>query len=237
MSKAELDFTHRAHLSEWMDEPCTYEDFRACLHDLQQVNTVTLARRATLHWLRQVPRTGETLHIVDVGCGGGDTLRHIELAARRWKLPVRLTGIDLNPYAARAAKEFTPAGSAIEWVTGDAFSYVAAPVDVVISSLFTHHLPDAEIVQFLRWMTDTARIGWFVNDLSRAAMPYYAFTVLSKAARWHRFVQHDGPVSIRRAFRTQDWLGYLRAAGLYAAGAVIQPVWPARLCVGWRRTG
>lgn len=236
MRKTELDFTHRAHLSEWMDEPCTYEDFRACLRDLQQSNTVTLARRATLRWLQKLPRQGTPLHVVDVGCGGGDTLRHIERVARHWEMPVRLTGIDLNPYAARAAKEFTPAGSAIEWVTGDAFSYRGdTPVDVVISSLFTHHLPDTEIVQFLRWMTDTARVGWFINDLSRAAMPYYAFSILAQVARWHRFVRHDGPVSIRRAFRTADWQTYLEAAELRSAGVIVEPVWPARLCVGWRR--
>lgn len=235
MSKTELDFAHRAHLSEWMDEPCSYDDFRMCLHDLQRVNTLTFARRATLRWLRGLPRQALPLHVIDVGCGGGDTLRHIERAARQWKLPVRLTGIDLNPYAARAAREFTPASSSIEWVTGDAFSYRAEPVDVVISSLFTHHLPDAEIVQFLRWMTDTARVGWFVNDLHRDAMPYYTFTVLARLARWHRFVQHDGPVSIRRAFRTTDWQGYLHQAGLDAIGAMIEPVRPARLCVGWLR--
>ena len=236
MPPTELDFEHRAHLSEWMDEPCTYEDFRDCLRDLQQVNTLTFARRGTMQWLQQLPRGSGPLHIVDVGCGGGDTLRHIERAAKQWSMPVRLTGIDLNPYAARAATEFTPAGSAIHRVTGDAFSYQPeAPVDVVISSLFTHHLPDAEIVHFLNWMTETARVGWFVNDLYRARMPYRAFAALSKVARWHRFVQHDGPVSIRRAFREGDWQAYLQAAGLEGIGAEIQPVWPARLCVSWLR--
>ena len=233
---AELDFEHRAHLDEWMDQPCSYQDFRQCLRDLARVNTVTLARRPTLRWLRQVPRGGAPLHIVDVGCGGGDTLRHIEQQARRWGVPVRLTGIDLNPYAARAAREFTPALSAIEWVTGDAFSYVPeVPVDVVISSLFTHHLPVAEIVRFLRWMSATARIGWFINDLHRQRKPYFAFTALAWAARWHRFVQHDGPVSIRRSFREADWRAYLQEAGLGDAGVRVTAVWPARLCVSWLR--
>lgn len=221
-----------------MDEPCSYEDFRDCLRDLQRVNTVTLARRATLQWLRQLPRGSAPLHIVDVGCGGGDTLRHIERAAKRWDVTVRLTGIDLNPHAARAAREFTPPGSAITWVTGDAFSYQPnVPTDVVLSSLFTHHLPDAEIVRFLSWMTETARVGWFINDLHREAMPYRAFGMLARLMRWHRFVQHDGPVSIRRAFRPADWQRYLGEAGLGSIGAAVQPVWPARLCVSWLRAG
>ncbi len=236
MPRTDLDFQHRAYLDEWMDEPCSYEDFRDCLRDLQQVNTVTFARRATLQWLRQLPRGKNPLHIVDVGCGGGDALRHIEQAAKQWDLSVRLTGIDLNPHAAHAAREFTPTGSSIEWVTGDAFSHrPGVAVDAVISSLFTHHLPNAEIVHFLQWMTETARVGWFINDLHRDRMPYYAFAALARVARWHRFVQHDGPVSIRRAFRAADWHAYLRLAGLADAGIAVEPVWPARLCVSWLR--
>ncbi len=236
MSVAELDFEHRVHLQEWMDEPCTYDDFRECLHDLAQVNTVTFARRPTLQWLRRLPRTCAPLHIVDVGCGGGDTLRHIEGHARRWRLPVRLTGIDLNPYAARAAREFTPKSSAIEWVTGDAFSYAPdVPVDAVISSLFTHHLPNEEIVRFLQWMTATARVGWLINDLHRERLPYLAFSALARVARWHRFVQHDGPVSIRRSFREADWRAYLQEAGLARSGVQVEAMWPARLCVSWMR--
>ena len=163
MPSAELDFTHRAHLSEWMDEPCSYADFRDCLRSLAQVNAVTLAYRPTLQWLRGFPPT-LPLHIVDVGCGGGDMLRHIERWAKREMRQVRLTGVDLNPYAARAAREITPASSRIVWLTGDAFSAtLPAPADVVISSLFTHHLEEAEIVKFLRWMEENLRAGMVLS--------------------------------------------------------------------------
>src|SRR4051812_8860068 len=119
-----MSFTSRAYLSEWMDEPCSYEDFRACLADLEQVNRLTFAYRPTLDWLRSaIVQEKRPIHIVDVGCGGGDMLRMVERWAGRRRLDVRLTGIDLNPYAARAAAERTPAGSKIAWVTGDAFSY------------------------------------------------------------------------------------------------------------------
>ncbi len=48
-----LDFTTRANLREWMDEPCTYEDFRACLLSLRRSNRLTLNYRPTLLWLQQ----------------------------------------------------------------------------------------------------------------------------------------------------------------------------------------
>lgn len=229
---AELDFEHRAHLSEWMDEPCSYEDFRACLRDLAQVNVLTFAHRPTLKWLEQFADAKRTLHIVDVGCGGGDMLRAIERWAADEGVAVRLTGIDLNPYAAQAAHEFTSSTSRIEWVTGDAFSWqTPVPIDIVISSLFTHHLPHAEIVHFLQWMESTAQLGWFINDLYRAHTPYRAFTALAWAMRWHRFVRHDGPVSIRRAFREDDWQGYLAQAEIAPNAVEITGYWPARLCV------
>src|SRR5580698_630397 len=148
-----IDFSRRAYLSEWMDEPCSYEDFHACLRDLEQSNRIVQTYPPTLRWLRQFAgaKNSSPLHIVDVGSGGGDMLRRIAAWARKNQVAVKLTGIDLNPYAARAAREKESSG--IEWVTGDAFSYAPeTPIDVVISSLFMHHLPDEEIVRFVAWM-------------------------------------------------------------------------------------
>ena len=227
-----LDFTHRADLSEWMDEPCSYAEFRSCLISLRFSNRLTFNYRPTLQWLRQFRGRTEPLHIVDVGSGGGDMLRCIERWAARGGVAVELTGIDLNPYAARAAKEFSKGRSKIRWLTGDAFSVqLHRPPDIILSSLFTHHLPDVEIVRFLQWMEKTAYLGWFVNDLYRDRTPYVAYRLLSSALRLHSFVRHDGPVSIRRAFRVADWHTLLLAAGMAPGIARVYPVRPARLCV------
>lgn len=238
--KSAVDFSTRAELSEWMDQPCTYEEFRACLHDLAIVNRLTLAYRPTRIWLEGLvsrldrpASENRPLHIVDVGCGQGDMLRYIARWARRASVPVRLCGIDLNPYAARAASTIDPEGVSIEWITSDAFSFSPpSGIDVVISSLFTHHLSDDEIVRFLRWMEGEARYGWFINDLHRAVLPYQLFGLLAWAARWHPFVQHDGPISFRRSFREQDWNRYLAQAGIDPSTVSIEEFRPARLCVG-----
>ena len=216
-----------------MDEPCVYEDFRQCLIDLRQVNRLTFSYRPTLDFLDRListTKTPEPLRVVDVGSGGGDMLRHVELWAKRRGVAITLTGIDLNPYAARAAREFMEPDSRIVWITGDAYIY-AEPVDVVLSSLFTHHLEEDEIVRFLAWSEATARRGWFVNDLCREAAPYTLFGLVAKGMRWHRFVQHDGPVSFRRSFREEDWQRMIAMAGI-APGAVRLARWtPGRLCV------
>jgi len=225
-----------------MDGPCSYDELRDCLRDIAKVNRLTFAGRPTIDWLARVTeRRGSDapgphlaldlgrLRIVDVGCGYGDTLRRIERWAGERGLDVELMGVDLNPAAVRIAREATPAGSRIEWIAGDVYSCVAE-ADLAISSLLTHHLAEEEIVRFLEWMERTARVGWFVNDLHRQAVPYYVFRAVAAVAGWHPFVRHDGPVSIRRSFVREDWRRMCAAAGL---DAVTIAEWrPARLCVG-----
>jgi len=235
-SDSGVDFSRRAapsQLPEWMDEPCTYEDFRECLADLGQVNRLTLSYRPTLAFLESVvaAEPGRALRIVDVGSGGGDMLRRVERWAERRGVRVTLTGIDLNPYAARAARDLTPTTSGITWITGNAFGYTE-PIDVVLSSLFTHHLEEPEIVRFLEWTEAVARRAWFVNDLCREVTPYKLFGLLAKTMRWHRFVRHDGPVSFRRSFREDDWERMLSEAGISLTDVRLSRWTPGRLCVG-----
>jgi SAM-dependent methyltransferase len=220
-----------------MDGDCSYEDFRDCLLSLEQVNRWLLGYRPTLAWLERLPREPhKPLHIVDVGSGGGDLLRQIARWARKRGIAVRLTGIDLNPYAARAAAEFTPKEFGIAWITGDALLYrPEKPIDVVVSSLLTHHLENEEIVAFLRWMEATAQAGWFINDLERSERTSRMFGWMAAAVRWHPFVGHDGPVSFRRAFRKQDWMRLLAAAQLPQQAVAVEHWRPGRLCVGrWK---
>src|SRR5580658_5910214 len=110
-SSAEIDFRRRVSpqdLPELMDGDCSYEDFRGCLDNLEQVNRWLMGYRPTLAWLERLPRElRDPIHIVDVGSGGGDLLRQIAGWTRRRDIVVQLTGIDLNPYAARAAAEST----------------------------------------------------------------------------------------------------------------------------------
>lgn len=228
-----LEFRRRAHLSEWMDETRSYAEFSACLRDLVKVNRTVFAYRPTLKWLEQFAQAGNRpLHIVDVGCGAGDMLRRIESWAQRKNIQVRLTGLDRNPMAVQTAQELGGKNAAIEWIACEAFDYTASDgIDLVISSLLTHHLSDAEIVRFLQWMEHNAARGWFINDLNRGRGSYYGFKLLSRAMHWHRFVQHDGPVSIRRSFSESDWNRYISEAGLDADSVNIFKAWPGRLCV------
>ena len=239
-----VDFSRRAdpaHLLEWMDAPCPYEEFRDCVLDIGVSNRWTFEYLPTMHFLHRVLAarggSGQPLRVLDVGFGGGDSLRRIALWGWRRGIPLELTGVDLNPHAVRAARELSsgsdPRFAAIRWLEGDVYENSAAQeCDLILSSQMSHHMRDPEIIRFLRWMESTARVGWFVNDLYRSPLAYRSFIVFSRALRLHPFVQHDGPISIRRGFRPEDWKELLGEAGVPLSAVRISSLVPGRLCVG-----
>ncbi len=218
----------RAEGPELMDaddlDPAVYA---AVVADLARVNRVTLAARPTLAFLDRIATGAGSLRIIDIGFGDGDMLRRIERWAMKRRLPVELVGVDLNPRSEQAARAHTPPGSTIRWVTGD-YAQQGDGWDAAISSLVAHHMTDAELVAFLRWMQGNAR-AWFVNDLLRHGFAYRGYPVLATLARWHPIVRHDGRLSIARSLRPVEWPPLLAAAGV--ADARVFRAFPFRLCV------
>jgi hypothetical protein len=232
------DFSRREFaLREWMDGPTTFAAYRSAALDLEHVNRLTMGHVFAQEFLAQMLKrhkvTNEPLHGVDVGCGHGDGLRALGRWAAKKSVPLRLTGVDRNAYAARLARErdrreHVSAGT-IAWVTGDLFTVeLARPADVVISSLLAHHLSDDEIVRLLQWKAANARLGWMVCDLQRSERAAMWF---ARATRWMRLdamVQHDGPVSFRRALTVAEWRVLVEKAGV---NADVRDVGWGRVCV------
>ena len=226
-----IDLSARSDGPEILDgEDVGPQTFAEVMDDLASVSRLMLAHGPTIGFLHRATRglpRGSTIRILDVGCGEGDLLRRI----RRWSngrgLRARLTGVDLNPRSAVAARARTPPALAIDYVTGDVFDRTD-DVDLVVSSLFAHHLTDAEVVRFLRWMQRHATRGWFVNDLHRHAVAYHGFGIAARAAGWHRIVRRDGQTSVARGFRPHEWRALLARAEV-AARVRWTPMF--RLCV------
>ena len=238
-SRSWAERTRPRDLPELMDACTDRAMLAGCLRDLAWANRLTGSYRPTLQFLDRVLKrrtaSPEPLRLLDVGAGYGDMLRRIVRWAASRRLAAELTGIDLHPLTASIAAEATtkaglPAGS-IAWETGDCMERTAPAPDVIISSLVMHHLEEEEIVALLRWMEQTARLGWFINDLERQPTPARLWGVLATVMRWHPFLHHDGPVSFRRAFRAEDWSRLLDRAGIAAETVAIERAFPARLCV------
>jgi 2-polyprenyl-3-methyl-5-hydroxy-6-metoxy-1,4-benzoquinol methylase len=222
----------RSAEGELMDRAdISFAEFSRCLASLERINILTLAYRPTLRWLDGVLRTDDGLHILDAGSGGGDMLRRIARLARRRKKSVRLTGVDANPWSQRYA-EGRNEDAAIYYETRDALAASSGPPpDIVISSLFAHHLDDAELVRFLRWMHGAAGRGWFINDLHRHRLPWLVIRAATRLFSRNRLIRHDAAVSVARAFTADDWRRLLREAGITDPGVRVSWHFPFRYCV------
>ncbi|AIT07416.1 methyltransferase type 12 [Sphingomonas taxi] len=224
----------RAQAEELMDaDDLPAPVYAAVVADLARVNTVTLAARPTLAFLDRASAGAKTLKVLDVGFGDGDMLRRIARWADKRGIAAELVGIDLNPRSEAAARAHTPAGLPIAWRTGDYADCAGEGWDVVISSLVAHHMTQAQLVAFLRFMEAEAARGWLVNDLHRHRFAHAGFPLLATLARWHPIVRHDGRLSIARSYRPDEWPPLLAAAGI--ADARVFRAFPFRLCVERRR--
>src|SRR5690606_26306356 len=110
--------------------------------------------------------------LLDVGFGDGDMLRAIACWAQRRGMTAELIGIDLNARSCTAAERRTAGDAPIRYLTGDYAELGGAGFDCVVSSLVAHHMSEAELAAFLRFMEREAAAGWFVNDLHRHGFAY-----------------------------------------------------------------
>jgi 2-polyprenyl-3-methyl-5-hydroxy-6-metoxy-1,4-benzoquinol methylase len=234
------NFAHRSKKLELMDDAgIGYDAFCDCLHDLERVNVLSFGYRPTLKWFSHIYNWLKPAHplvIIDVGSGGGDTLRQLAKQAAHRKKSVTLTGVDLNPWSKQYADSVTPPRLNIHFATSDIFTF--NPVhnaDFVICSLFTHHLDDEAVVGFLKWLERHSRHGWFINDLHRHPVAYFLIKYLSRLFRFHYMVQNDGPISVARAFTKSDWIKYLQAANIPADQVTIRWFFPFRYCIERRQ--
>ncbi|RZL98507.1 MAG: methyltransferase type 12, partial [Sphingomonas sp.] len=131
-----MTLKQRAIAEELMDaDDLSAETYAAVVGDLAKVNSITMAPRPTLNFLRRATRGMTRFRLLDVGFGDGDMLRRIARWAARRGLETDLVGVDLNPRSALAATAHTPADLPIRYVTGDYADHAGAGWDFVVSSL------------------------------------------------------------------------------------------------------
>lgn len=232
----------RRRRPEIMDQPdlCPRRHAHA-LAGLGRINA--LSRTETTYWgtlCKLQARLGlPRLRILDVACGGGDVARRLWHRADRAGLDWRIAGCDLSPVAvenARAAAR--KAGTDIHYFTHDILS--DAPVsgawDVVICSLFLHHLDEEQAVAMLSKMMRIGESGpWLVliSDLERGLLAFLLTHVVCRLITTSDVVHTDGPRSVEAAFTPEEALALAGKAGMI--GATVRRVWPFRWLLSWSR--
>lgn len=171
----------------------------------------TLTRFAELS---QSWRPGQRIEVLEVACGGGDLARALINWGRRQGFDLRVTGLDLSPTALDCARRRDSVDPCLRFVRADLH---AAPCldhtfDYVTCSLFFHHLTDDQVVSTLQAFDRLARRGIVVNDLIRRRRHLIWSWLFTRP--FNEVLRHDGPLSVRRAFRVEELTPLVECAGL-----------------------
>ena len=178
------------------------EEFAVAYRELEFINK----RLGGVRAIRRFLPSGSRLLMLDVAAGACD----VSEALLR-NLPCTIVTLDLNVRGLKLADQSLP-------VVADALQlpFRDHTFDVVMSSLFFHHLTNEDCVRVLSQMWRIARQRILVNDLHRGAVPYFSIRVLTALFSKSRMVRHDGPVSVLRAFRPSELLDIANRAGVRA---------------------
>jgi 2-polyprenyl-3-methyl-5-hydroxy-6-metoxy-1,4-benzoquinol methylase len=234
-----LALAPRRHQAELMDQPGLDPALhRQALAGLERVNW--LSRSAEILWpeVRRLASVApeRKLRVLDIACGGGDVTIAIAARAAKAGLSITIEGCDNSP----TAIDFASQNAARSRLGNVSFFPLDAihdrwpdEYDVVMCSLFLHHLSDHNALALLSKMSSHARRLVLVNDLRRSRIGYVMAWVGCRLLSRSAIVHSDGPISVAAAFTCREARQLADKAGL--KGATVTPRWPQRLLLRWSR--
>ena len=236
MTRGAVGYLNRDLQPEVMDDPALEPGrHRRALRGLARLNLFSGSARILWPSIEALARR-ETrpLRVLDLASGAGDVPLGLWRRAVRSGLKLEILGVDVSLHAVRFARENAErAGAAIRFDRLDAFaSPLPADFDVVLSSLFLHHVTEDEAVLLLTRMRDAARRVVLVNDLLRSTRGLALAHVASRLLTSSDIVHCDAPQSVRASFTRPELLALARRAGM--DGARVSRHWPLRLLLTWR---
>jgi len=211
------DLSVRSTIPEEMDqEGVSTVDTERALSEISTINkwlggyTVILNALELIEW----PHRGIT--IMDLGSGGGDTLRAIATWAAKKKKTVRLIGVDRNPVMTRYAASCSQQFDNITYVTMSVFDadLLDIKADITMNSLFCHHFDNDELVQLIRVMRQIASHSVIINDIDRHWLAYYSIKMLTALFSKTYLVKYDAPLSVARSLTGAEWKNILQQSGI-----------------------
>ena len=227
----------RRRQPEVMDQPdLDPTRHREALRGLARLNAWSGSPRILWPEVRRLAReTGGRVTMLDVATGGGDVPVGLARLADRAGVDLDVEGCDRSATALDFARRTAAgAGLAIPFFERDALDgRPLGSYDVVACSLFLHHLDEDQALELLRRMAQAARRLVLVNDLTRGRPGFALAWAASRVLTGSDVVHVDGPRSVEGAFTRTEAADLARRAGL--TGATVQPRFPCRWLLAWRR--
>ncbi len=207
----------RSLLPEDMDqENASVEAIEQSLSEIEVINKWLGGYSVILNALEQLPWPDRTMTIMDLGSGGGDTLRAIAVWAKKNNRSVKLIGVDRNSVMTEYAAIRSTAFTNIEYITMSVFDtrLLDMNADITMNSLFCHHFDNDELVNLLRIMYRIASHSVIINDIDRHWLAYYSIKVLTSIFSKTNMVKYDAPLSVARSLNRNEWNMILQQSGM-----------------------
>lgn len=228
-----LRLTSRDHRPEIMDQSWLDRDKHRCaLAGLRRLNLASSVCRQIFKKLMAYCRSRRLsrLRVLDIASGGGDVPFGVWKLAQKRGLDLRILGLDVSDTACKyATDQCRRAGGSIVFDRCDVLcESIPDGFDVVMCSLFLHHLTASQASDLLRKMADAGRL-MLANDLRRSPTGYILAQLACCMLTTSPVVRHDGPQSVANAYTVNEMRALCVAAGL--ADATVHRAWPWRLMV------
>ena len=232
------DLKTRNRQPELMDDPLLDSEMhRHALQGLERINRITRVYGLVWKAIQSCCRENQldSLAVTDLGCGSGDLLIWLKNKALTKGIDLIITGCDFNSVAIQAAQDRAEQSNlAAEFLQMDVLEgTLPAAQDVIISSLFLHHLADEDVVRLLQRMADSSRHRVVVQDLIRSRFGYLLCWLGTRMLSRSPVVQTDGPLSVAGAFTLTEIRELADQATL--TDCQIDRHWPERFVLTWKR--
>ncbi len=226
----------RCRTAELMDDPGLDPSLHdSALNGLRRINRIS---RTLENMARAIQaQTGQTskgpLKILDFASGGGDLAMGLSGFAKKRNLPWEVSGADISHHAVDYASQKAAAMDLdTQFYLLDAVNQpVPHKYDVVMCSLFLHHLSEEDAGKLLKNMAAAANRLVLVDDLLRTRTGYWLAWLGCRLLSRSPIVHHDGPVSVKSAFQMQEVSQLANAAGLLNHQIIRH--WPERFMLSW----
>jgi 2-polyprenyl-3-methyl-5-hydroxy-6-metoxy-1,4-benzoquinol methylase len=231
----------RHQIPELMDDPDL--DVRlhyAALRGLRRVNQIS--RSSDMLWasIRRLAEEspGRPLRVLDIASGGGDVVVSLSQKAHRHGFRLQIDGCDISEHAIEFASQFAEATSPARnrfFRLNALHDAIPTEYDVVMCSLFLHHLNERDAARLLSRMAGACRRVFLVNDLLRTSLGYAMAWTGCRLLTRSPIVHVDGPRSVQAAWSDNEVRNLAIGCGLDDFVFVLTRHWPQRFLLSWSK--